>query len=156
MSRCFSCCTKCVTANLFRGFQILFLYETFLYILILKASLKACVCVCCVCVDFKMNLCRTVLCHKLCQTAGVAMVTRPGSENPSWRNACGRQHFIIWHSIILVLIIAGKSEAFLWDIESDSKPSNLFICSCVQRPRVQISDYVSLDNLHDEVQVRTL
>lgn len=51
------------------------------------------------------------------KNAMVATVTWRCSENPSRTNACGPRHFIIWRSIILVLIITGKSMAILWDWE---------------------------------------
>lgn len=66
-----------------------------------EASAVVCLCVCArvrvfVCEGIlRTNLCRRVVCDKLCQTAGVAMVTRPGSENPLWRNARGPQQLII-------------------------------------------------------------
>lgn len=92
---CFSCCTERVTANHLHRFCFhMKLLESLRRNVRLCHSqlseqcssvLKSPVCdpPGCTCRKdpvFTMDLCRRVLCHELCQTARVSMVTRPGSE----------------------------------------------------------------------------
>lgn len=90
-----------------------------------------------------MNSCRRFLCHKLSQTARVAMVTSTGSRNSLRRNAYRPSHFIIWHTVILCWLLLkdqywsiGKHSAEETDSDGEELPQLIhFFLSffCIQK-----------------------